>query len=150
MFGQCEANGNPVLPHPGWCELRGTQGTACVGEAAVNVIPEKGGRFQDHAPRLEPREIRASDIRLHAKGNANLSLTARDARNFLDCIRSRELPACDVEVGHRSTTFALLANIALATKRCLEWDAAAERFIGDDAANGLLHYECRRPWTLDG
>lgn len=149
VFGLHEANGNPMLPYPGWCELRGTQGTAYVDESAVKVIPEKGGQFQDHAPRLEPREIRSPEVAVNAKGNANLSLTARHARNFVDCIRSRTTPACDVEVGHRSTTFALLANIALATKSCLEWDAEAERCVGNDEANRLLHYDYRPPWTLD-
>ncbi|MFM7034761.1 MAG: Gfo/Idh/MocA family protein [Planctomycetia bacterium] len=149
VFGQYEANGNPMLPHPGFCELRGTRGTAYFQESAVRVIPEKGGQFQQRGPRMEPREILAPDIALDAKGNANLSLTARHARNFIDCMRSRELPACDVEVGHRSTCFALLANIALATKSCLEWNAATERFVGNDAANALLHYEYRKPWSLD-
>jgi predicted dehydrogenase len=150
VFGQYEANGNPMLPHPGWCELRGTQGTAYVGETVVKVIPEKGGQFQDHAPRLEPREIRTEGLAVDGRGNANLALTARHAGNFLDCTRSRAVPACDVEVGHRSTSFAILANIALATKSCLEWDAVAERFVGNDEADRLLHYEYRAPWTLDG
>jgi predicted dehydrogenase len=150
VFGQYEANGNPMLPHPGFLELRGTQGTGYVDESAVKVIPEKGGQFQERGPRMEPREIRAPDIALDAKGKANLSLTVRHARNFVDCMRSRELPACDVEIGHHSTSFALLANIALATKSCLEWDATLERFVGNDAANALLHYEYRKPWSLDG
>ena len=50
-------------------------------------------------------------------------------------------------MGHRSTTFALLANIALATRARLDWDAAAERFSNNDRANELLDYEYRPPWT---
>jgi hypothetical protein len=53
-----------------------------------------------------------------------------------------------METGHRSTSFALLANIALATKSRLEWDPKAERFIDNPPANDLLHYEYRQPWTL--
>ena len=69
------------------------------------------------------------------------------ARNFLDCVKSRQQPNCDIEEGHRSTSYALLANIALATKSRLEWDAQAERFTNNDAANELLDYEYRQPWT---
>jgi predicted dehydrogenase len=150
IFGQYEACGNPVMAQPGWCELRGTQGTAYVSESTVQIIPEKGGQFQDHKPRLKPQEYKASNVATDKRGNANLSLTAQHARNFLDCMRSRELPNCDIEVGHRSTCYALLANIALETRKCLEWDAKAERFTNCDEANNLLHYEYRKPWTLDG
>ena len=59
----------------------------------------------------KPRNIVLAQSR---KANKNLSLTAEHARNFLDCMQSRGLPRCDVEIGHRSTTYANLANIALA------------------------------------
>jgi len=68
--------------------------------------------------------------------------------NFLDCVKSRALPRADVEVGHRSTTFSHLGNIALATESLLKWDAKAERVTNNEAANGLLHYEYREPWKL--
>ena len=73
---------------------------------------------------------------------------ARLIRNFLDCVKTRETPWCPLEEGHRSTTFAHLANIALARGKRLEWDATSERFANDEKANDLLHYEYRKPWTL--
>lgn len=42
-----------------------------------------------------------------------------------------------------------LANIALATRQCLQWDPRQERFLDNAAANQLLHYEYRKPWKLD-
>jgi hypothetical protein len=54
----------------------------------------------------------------------------------------------DSELGHRSTTFALLANIALATRSRIDWDPKTERITNNKAANKLLHYEYRKPWTL--
>jgi len=69
--------------------------------------------------------------------------------NFMDCLRSRELPICDVEVGHRSVTVCHLENIALNLRRDIVWDPKAERFVGDDQANSLLSREMRKPWTLD-
>jgi hypothetical protein len=70
------------------------------------------------------------------------------ARNFLDCIRSRQTCACDIEVGHRDTSAALLANIAHKTKSYLEWDAKAERFTNKSDANRYLSYEYRAPYKL--
>ena len=76
-----------------------------------------------------------------------LELDLGHTRNFLDCVKSRNRPNCDVEEGHRSTTYALLANIALATRSRLEWDSQAERFTNNEAANALLDYEYRHPWS---
>jgi predicted dehydrogenase len=149
LFGQYEANGNAALPQPGYCELRGTQGTAYLKDDLINIIPERGGQFQDRKPRMEPMQLTASGGSLKTTGNKNLSLTSQHARNFLDCIKSRDLPVGDVEIGHRSTSFSLLANISLATGIRLEWDAKQERITNNQEANQLLHYEYRSPWTLE-
>jgi len=69
-------------------------------------------------------------------------------RNFLDCIKSRETPLCPIEEGHRSTSFAHLANIALEVKERLQWDPVNERFTNNEKANTLLHYDYRSPWKL--
>ena len=68
--------------------------------------------------------------------------------NFFDCVRSRELPICHAEVGHRSATVCHLGAIALRTGRALTWDAAAEQFVGPHArrANRYLAREMRRPY----
>jgi len=139
IFGQYEASGNPTFPS-GEIELRGTQGTVYVNTRGFEVVPERGGQFQDNKPRMEPMKVEA--------GGNNRNLTALHARNFLDCMRSRELPKADVEIGHRSTTFSLAANISLATRARLDWDAENERFTNNDEANQLLHYEYRKPWKL--
>jgi predicted dehydrogenase len=139
VFGQYEASGNPTFPR-GEIELRGTQGTVYVDTKGFEVVPERGGQFQDREPRMEPMEVKAA-------GN-NASLTALHARNFLDCIKSREKPHADVEIGHRSTTLSLMANISLVTDLRLDWDAQKERFTNHEEANHLLHYEYRKPWKL--
>ena len=55
-------------------------------------------------------------------------------RNFLDCVKSRALPTCDIEIAHRSTNTCHLGNIAYRLGRKLEWDAEAERFKNDPEA----------------
>ena len=69
--------------------------------------------------------------------------------NWLDCIRSRKRPICDVEIGYRSVTVCHLGNIALKLKRKLQWDPAKEEFAGDEEANKLLSREMRSPWRLE-
>jgi predicted dehydrogenase len=139
VFGQYESSGNPTFPY-GEIELRGTLGTVFVSANGYRVVPERGGQFQDWAARVKPEEVSAKG------GNANL--TALHARNFLDCMRTREKPNADLETGHRSTTLSLIANCSLVAGKRLEWDARSERFTNCDEANELLHYEYRKPWTL--
>lgn len=69
-------------------------------------------------------------------------------QNWLDCIRSREVPVADVEIGHRSVTVCHLANITRAIGRPLRWDAAKEQFDGDDEANALLDRPRRKGFEL--
>lgn len=140
MFGTYEATGNPIL-RDGEMEIRGTKGTAYISSTSISVVPERGGQFQDGTPRMDPIDI-------HMK-QSSPSLDATHIRNFLDCVKSRQLPAADIEIGHRSTTMALLANISLATKSRLEWDAKKEVVTNVREANNYLHYDYRSPWSLD-
>lgn len=69
-------------------------------------------------------------------------------RNFIDCIKSRQITAAPVEIGHRSTSICLLGNIAMRLGRKLHWDPAAERFTDSDEANQMLSKPMRSPWHL--
>ncbi|MCX6906118.1 MAG: Gfo/Idh/MocA family oxidoreductase, partial [Verrucomicrobia bacterium] len=66
--------------------------------------------------------------------------------DFIKCLRSRQKPICDVEVGARSATVCHLANLCYWNKRSLKWDPKAERFVGDAEANQWLDRERRAPW----
>jgi hypothetical protein len=81
-------------------------------------------------PKILASRIGPNEIHLYKSANHH--------GNWLDSIRSRQQPACPVEVGHRSTSACLLAHIAMKLRRKLYWDPAKERFNDDDEANGLL------------
>ncbi|MBI4626083.1 MAG: Gfo/Idh/MocA family oxidoreductase [Verrucomicrobia bacterium] len=68
--------------------------------------------------------------------------------NFFDCVRSRALPICDVEIGHRSASMCHLGAIALRTGHALRWNPEKERFVGDHAAeaNAYQAREMRKPY----
>jgi hypothetical protein len=69
-------------------------------------------------------------------------------KNWLECLRTRQAPSADEEIGHRSAALGHLANIACWTGRSLKWDPVKERFLGDDAANRLLSRAPRAPWRF--
>jgi hypothetical protein len=69
-------------------------------------------------------------------------------QNWLDCIKSRELPNADVEIGHRSVSICHLLNITRELGRKLQWDPDKEQFVGDDEANKLLDRPRRAGFEL--
>jgi predicted dehydrogenase len=71
-------------------------------------------------------------------------------KNFIECIKSRELPICDVEIGHRSATACHLGNIVARLGRKIKWDAKTEQIVGDDEANKMISRPYRKPWSLEG
>jgi predicted dehydrogenase len=139
IFGQYEASGNSALRR-GEVEVRGTEGTLYISDRGYEIVPERGGQFQKTEPRMKPVQ--------QSIDQGEGDMTVAHARNFLDCMRSRKPANADVEIGHRSTTMSLLANISLATRSRLEWDARQERITNNSEANNLLHYEYRQPWKL--
>jgi predicted dehydrogenase len=151
-FSQFNANAAPA-GRTGEVEFRGTLGTLYLRGNGYEVVPDsltpnefpartplnrtlERNYMTGARPRLQPRQVRGSDA------------TAAHARNFLDCVRSRRPCHCDIETGHRSTTAALIGNIAHKTRTCLEWDARAERFSNSEAANRGLSYAYRAPYRL--
>ena len=136
-------------------EMRGTEATLYLTYNKAQIVP--------HPVRLEPlpardprrrrentRQARATTqptvevASVQAKGDD----TANHARNFLDGVKTRKPCHCPVEIGHRSTTTTLLANVAYDRRRRLTWDAQQERVTNDPQANKLLSYEYRSPWRL--
>ncbi len=81
-----------------------------------------------------------SDVKLYVSGNHH--------QNFLECFKSRELPICDVEIGHRTATACHLGNIAIRTGRKIRWDSAKEQIVGDDAAQAMTQPKYRSPWNI--
>jgi predicted dehydrogenase len=69
-------------------------------------------------------------------------------QDWLDCIKSRKRPICDVEIGARSVTVCHLGNLAYWNGRKLKWDPAKWRFVNDHEADKWLDRERRDPWKL--
>jgi len=108
----------------------GTEGTIEVNRRYIRTQPESLAREQ----------LRPNDIRLYKSSNHHV--------DWLEAVRNRSKPACDVETGCRSATVCLLGNIASQLKRPLKWDPVRELFVNDAAANRLLSRPKRSPWHL--
>ena len=69
-------------------------------------------------------------------------------QDFMNCVRTREKPIMTIEAGHAVSTLCVLGNISYILGRKLEWDAAAERVVGDEEANRMLTRPNRSPWRI--
>jgi predicted dehydrogenase len=68
--------------------------------------------------------------------------------NFLACIKSRQRPNADVEIGRLSATICHLGNISHQLGRDIRFDPRTEKFVNDKEANRYLTKEYRKPYTL--
>lgn len=144
-FSIFEATSGELFPY-GEIEIRGTKGNVYADERGYKIVPATRGQFQTWNKLIEEEEFKNPSQILDDGSSADS--TSGLIRNFLDCIRTRKQPFCNLEEGHRSTSFAHLANIAVATQERLIWDSVKERFTNSEAANKMLHYEYRSPWKL--
>lgn len=69
-------------------------------------------------------------------------------KDFLQAMRDRTKPICDVEVGHRTSSFCNIANIAYQVGRPLKWDPKKELFEKDKEANALLGRKLNGEWAI--
>ncbi|MBL9122104.1 MAG: Gfo/Idh/MocA family oxidoreductase [Planctomycetaceae bacterium] len=128
------ADGVTVLcgqDYPGGTEFEGPQGKLHVNRKQIRSDP----------PELLEQALTESDVHLAASADHHA--------NWLDAIRTRQLPICDVAIGHRSATVCHLGNIAIRTGRTIRWDPEREAIVGDDAAQAMVGRPYRSPWSLD-
>ena len=108
----------------------GTEGSIVVNRQGIQTDPE----------RLAKSTLKSNDMSLYYS-NDHLA-------NWLDCIRARKRPICDVEIGCRSVTVCHLGNIAAWLERPLRWDPVSETFPDDPGANRYLDRAKRNPWVV--
>lgn len=70
------------------------------------------------------------------------------AQNFIDCVKTREKPNCDIEIGAHIARVSQLGNISYRLGRKLEWDGEKQEFVNDREANTYVKANYRAPWTL--
>ena len=115
------------------------QGTEFIGDKG-SLFVYRGGIVAN-----PPELLKGVEIPKIVNSQANTS----HVNNFLDCVKSRKVPAADISIGHRSATVCHLGNIAVRTKKKIQWDPKTETIVGDPEASKWLTKEYRSPWKLE-
>ncbi|WP_234735269.1 Gfo/Idh/MocA family protein [Tellurirhabdus bombi] len=128
------ANGVKMIHEPvqggQFCHFIGTEGEVKVGRGSLITTPAS----------LKDKVIAESDRKIYHSENHYV--------DFLNAMRSRKPPVCDVEVGHRTATVCNIGNIAYELKRPLRWDPKKEKFVDDDEANKWLSRPLKKEWKV--
>ena len=118
----------------------GNEGTLVVDRSRWQVFPETGTEAGKPFYKMDPvPEHRA----LPGEGGLD-----QHTKNFIECMRTREQPRCNPEIGSLAAVNAHLGNAAFRTNRKVHWDSSVQRFRDNDDANRLLTPTYREPWRL--
>lgn len=82
-----------------------------------------------------------------APGTSKVYSSENHYKDFLNAMRQRSKPICDVETGHRTATMCNIGNIAYELKRPLKWDPVKEKF-NDAQANALCSRKLNKEWGI--
>lgn len=117
-------------------------GVAFVGNNGTLVVNREGWEVLAETENDQPKtEI----IPLQrATGNAH----EVHVRNFIECVKTRQRPICDIEEGHNAALVAHMGNIAYRTGSRLLWDEEKGKFSDNKEANALLKPAYRAPWKF--
>ncbi len=106
----------------------------------VQIYGERGwikvsrGKFEASRPEWE-MNVGQSDVPYETKVGHH--------RRFIEAVKSRIDPNVPIEVGHSSCTVCNLGNIAMELNRPVKWNPIVQKFICDEQATKLLHYQYR-------
>jgi len=115
-------------------------GTTFEGEKGVIHVNRGKLEVKINGEKLAPANYPQVDVKLYSSPGHH--------KNWLDCIKSRAKPICDVEIGHRSATVCHLGNIAVRTGQAIAWDPEKEQIINNPEAAKLVEKAYRSPWKL--
>jgi predicted dehydrogenase len=162
-----QGNSRRYEGRPNGIAFYGTNGTLIVDRGSWEVAPENTARFPNDYDRVEAwlkggnvawpagfdRSVKTPPKpRCQAMGETGLhidpSCQEAHVQNFLDCVRSRQNPVADVEIGYRSISPCHVGTIAYRLGRKVRWDVKAETFPGDAEAQAMMTKRYREPWKL--
>ncbi len=112
------------------------------------LIVSGGDGGCDTEPKAKEYQPPANGVQVYRLDSPTGDATVRHRENWLNCIKTREKPIMDIEIGFRVVTLPIIANISYLLGRKLQWDPVAMKFIGDEEANRFLAQPYRAPWHL--
>jgi predicted dehydrogenase len=81
------------------------------------------------------------------EGDGSLQRSPGHARNFIDCVKSRQQAVSPLEAAIRSDTISHLAQLAVRTGKVIEWDPVTET-AADPFVHSILERPQRSPYLL--
>jgi predicted dehydrogenase len=143
-------------------EFFGTKGSLAISRRGYTITPDRKLPPESFVPQFGGPHPVGGPVRQAANATPEeWTKAARDtsgdeydqfkrhARNFLDCVKSRQSPISDLESGHRVATACHLANLSLRLGRKLRWDPERETVIDDAEAARGLERPYRAPWDKE-
>lgn len=116
-------------------DVNGVLFTGTDGKVEVNR-----GYFRTWPDEIGKTPLDANDVHLYESPGHR--------QDWLNGIRNRRRPICDVEIGASSVTVCHLGNIAFWLGRPLKWDPVKREIVGDAEASRWLDRPKRAPWRL--
>lgn len=116
----------------------GGGGVTFKGEKGTIVVNR--GRLKSDPESIIKEPIKDSEIHLYKSPGHH--------KDFLNCMRDRKDPICNVDVGAGSVTVCHLGNLAYWNGRPLKWDPKKWEFIDDKEANSWRDRERRGDFQL--
>ena len=113
---------------------------AILFQGTEGVIKVQRGKVETTPVSLKDKIIGANEKHVYKSEN--------HYKDFLQAMRDRTKPICDVEIGHRTASMCNIGNIGYQLKRPLQWDANKEQFINDAEANVLLGRKLYNEWAI--
>jgi len=102
------------------------------------VMVSRGDKFETRSRSLKNVVLKSSDTRLYESTDHRA--------DWLDAIRTRKQPICNVNVGHRTATICHLSGIAERLERPIRWDPVEEEIVGDAQAARWMSRPRRAPY----
>lgn len=132
---------SPVAPNGFRMQLSNLfpMGTRFEGSKGT-VYCDRGNRLTTDPENLKTVTFGPNDTRLKKSEN--------HAKDFFDCVRSREQTVAPVVPAHRAISLGLLGNIAMQLERKLTWDPVSETFPNDEEAQRKVQRAMRAPWHI--
>jgi predicted dehydrogenase len=104
----------------------GTAGVMLVNRTGYMVCPPQGRSRAAN----QPSPVKPVEYRFTSERDAFEAMDKAHARNFLDCMRSRQKPAAPIEVGFRATLPTLLGVLAIRHGKPYTWDGRQAKPLG--------------------
>jgi len=114
----------------------GDRATIVADRSKIQVWPE----WDDEGNKLKAEEYRFTEGK---------ESHGEHVKNFIECVKTRNTPACPPEIARAAALHVHIPNIAGRTgDSVLIWDDANNRFRNSEAANRLIAPVYREPWEL--